>query len=176
MHLHSSELSRCWMMFHLWSVTSSQPNCVIQKAQLLCRGGKKTPLFCVFRHSSKNISYWNIIIRCYKYTSEWSFPLPSAVLSHCGSKKNRKVFLIYEVLIFYSESISWSVFKCDSLQNEEPYCLNCSLQGTMSLLLCLHIYSMAAIMMAFLLITVIWSKQKLLKGNFPPVFDSLSCS
>lgn len=167
MHLHSSELSRCWMMFGLWSVTSSQPICVIQKAQLLCRGGKK-PLSagCSGIHKKK-ISYWNVIIRCYRYTSEWAFPLPSAVLSHCGSMKNGEVFLIYEVLIFYSESISWSVFKCDRLQNEESYCLNCSLQGTMSLLISLHSYSMAAITMAFLLITVMWSKQKLLKGVFP---------
>lgn len=157
MHLNSSELSRCWMMFGLWSVASSQPICVIQKAQLLCRGGKKPSLCWMFRHSSKNISYRNVIITCYRYTSEWAFPLPSAVLSHCGSVKNGQAFSIYEVLIFYSESISWSVSKCDRLQNEDSYYLNCSLQGTMNLLMSLHSYTMAAIMMAFL-ITVIWSK------------------
>lgn len=157
MHLHSSELSWCWMMFGLCSVTSSQPICVIQKAQLLCKGEKK-PTYCwMFRHSSKNISYWNAIITCYRYTSEWAFPRPSVLLPHCGSVKNGQVFLIYEVLIFYSESISWSVFKCDRLQNEDSYCLNCSLQGTMNLLISLHSYTMAAIMMAFLLITVILS-------------------
>lgn len=42
-------------------------------------GGKKTSLCWMFRHSSKNISYWNVIIRCYRYTSEWAFPLPPAV-------------------------------------------------------------------------------------------------
>lgn len=162
MHLHSSELSWYWMMFGLWSATSSQPICVIQKAQLSCRGGKKPSLCWVFRYSSKNISYWNLMIRCYRYTSEWAFSLPSAVLSHCGSMKNGQVFLIYEVLIFYSEGISRSVFKCERLQNEESYCLNCSLQGTMSLLISVHSYSMTAIRMAFLLITIMWSKQKLL--------------
>lgn len=130
-------------------------------------GEKNLSLLDVQAFIKKKISYWNVIIRCYRYTSEWAFPLPSAVLSHCGSMKNGEVFLIYEVLIFYSESISWSVFKCDRLQNEESYCLNCSLQGTMSLLISLHSYSMAAITMAFLLITVMWSKQKLLKGVFP---------
>lgn len=168
MHLHSSELSWCWMMFGLCSVTSSQPICVIQKAQLLCKEGEKPSLCWMFRHSSENISYWNVIITYYRYTSAWAFPLPSAVLPHSGGVKNGQVFLIYEVLIFYSESMSWSEFKCDRLQNEDSYCLNCSLQGTMNLLISLCSYTMAAIMMAFLLITVIWSKQKLLKGDFPP--------
>lgn len=131
----------------------------------------------MFRHSSKNIRYQNVIIRCYRYTSERAFPLPSAALSHCGSMKNGQVFLIYEVLIFYSESISWSVFKCARLENEASSCLNCSLQGTMSLLISLCCYSMAAIMMAFLLITVIvGSKKKLLKSDFHPVFYFFSYS
>lgn len=59
------------------------------------------------------------------------------------------------------------MFKCDRLQNEDSYCLNCSLQGTMNQLISLCSYTMAAIMMAFL-ITVIWSRQELLKGDFPP--------